>query len=180
MFYNFEAEFPPVVRVSCAVKAAVQKLGQPVSDRKAIVIVGSAIAALLLGWGGWTLYGKLTGRPASPSEIKSAIRKYLARKTGDKEFKSPLDITSSLSNSTPGVSIVTMTNPVTVTNKTTGRVRRLNKIAKAATSRPETGFSVYFRTNQAQAETYEEMYRLIGQQLAMTDRLLENTNLPQS
>ena len=69
MFYNFEAEFPPVVRVSCAVKAAVQKLGQPVSDRKAIVIVGSVAAALLLGWGGWTLYGKLTDRPASPSEI---------------------------------------------------------------------------------------------------------------
>jgi len=160
------------------VKAALKQLNHPVSDRKAIVILAAVIGVLLLTWGGWELYGKITDRPASPAEVKRAIRKYLVKKTGDKEFKAPLDITANISNNVATVSIITVTNQVTTTNKTTGRVRTSNRITKTTkTGLPETGFSAYFRTNQAQAETYEEMYRLIGQQLAVADQLLESTNI---
>lgn len=161
-------------------KAALKKLNHPVSDRKAIVILAAIIGALLLTWGGWELYGKITDRPASPAEVKRTIRKYLARKTGDKEFKAPLDLSANISNNVATVSIITMTNPVTTTNKATGRVRTVNRITKTTkTGLPETGFSAYFRTNQAQAATYEEMYRLIGQQLAVADELIENADVQQ-
>jgi hypothetical protein len=43
---------------------------------------------------------------------------------------------------------------------------------------PETGLSVYFRTNQAQATSYGEMYRYIGQQLLIAEQLIEGTNYP--
>ena len=154
-------------------KAAVQKLNQPLSDRKALVLVAAAVALLLLGWGGWTLYGRMTDRPATPAEVKSAIRKYLAKKSGEKEFKAPLDIaTASAETGLSSPIIATVTNAVTTTNKA-GRVRTVNKVSKVSKAgRPETIFTSYFRTNQAQCETYEQMYRLIGQQLAVADQLL--------
>ena len=159
-------------------KSTLKQLNRPVSDRKAIFIVAAIVGALLLTWGGWKLYGKITDRPASPAEVKRAIRKYLAKKTGDKEFKPPLDVSANSSNNVATVSIITITNAVSVTNKTTGRVRTANRITKTTKAGlPETGFSAYFRTNQAQAATYEEMYRLIGQQLAVADQLIESTNI---
>ena len=161
-------------------KSALKQLNHPVSDRKALVIVAAIIGALLLTWGGWELYGKITDRPASPAEVKRVIRKYLAKKTGDKEFKSPLDLSANISNNVATVSIITVTNAVTTTNKTTGRVRTVNRITKTTkTGLPETGFSAYFRTNQAHAATYEEMYRLIGQQLAVAEQFLESADIQQ-
>jgi hypothetical protein len=154
-------------------KAAVQQLGQPVSDRKAIIIVAAVVALLLLGWGGWVLHGKITAKPATPEEVKRAIRKYLAKMTGHKEFKSPLDVNvASVANGAAIPMVITTTNVVTTTNKA-GRVRTVNRVSKTTKGGlPETAFSVYFRTNQAQTETYEQMYRLIGEQLAVADQLL--------
>src|SRR6185503_18099189 len=75
--------------------------------------------------------------------------------------------------------IATVTNVVTTTNKA-GRVRTVNRVSKVTKSgRPETIFTAYFRTNQAQTETYEQMYRLIGEQLAVADQLLASPNAPQ-
>jgi hypothetical protein len=157
-----------------------QRLHQPLSDRKAVVIVGAVVALLLLGWGGWTLYGRITDRPASPGEIKRAIRKYLVRQSGEKEFAPPLDMaTASAETGVANPIITAVTNAVITTNKA-GKVRTVNRVSKVARSgRPETIFSAYFRTNQAQCSTYEQMYGLIGQQLAVADQLLGSSNTAQ-
>jgi hypothetical protein len=65
-----------------------------------------------------------------------------------------------------------------ITNKN-GKVKKIGRGKRNELGLPETSLSVYFRTNHATAATYGEMYRLIGQQLAVADRLLESEALAQ-
>jgi hypothetical protein len=70
-----------------------------------------------------------------------------------------------------------------VTNKTTGAARTVTRLSKppsgkaAATMLPETTVSTYFLTNQMQCQTYADMYKFIGQELYVAERLLEETNV---
>jgi hypothetical protein len=139
--------------------------------RKRNIIACAIIAAMLLGWGGWMLYGKLGGQPPTPAQVKRSIWKYLSKQAGTKDFKCDLD---------PGAaSLADVSNITTLTNKA-GVVRTVTRPAKVGKlGLPQTGLSAYFRTNQAQATTYAEMYRYIGQQLTVSEQMLGGTNRPQ-
>jgi hypothetical protein len=139
------------------------KFTQPLTRRKSFAVVIAVALAVLLGWGGWELYGRFAGRPATPEQIKKQIRKYLAKQTGEKRFVPLLDLTAA-----------TVEGPTLVTNKK-GNVkvveRKLGKLGL-----PDTSLSAYFRTNHVEVRTYEEMYRLIGEQLAAADVLLAQSH----
>jgi len=129
----------------------------PGFSRRAIVI--AIFGAALLGVGGWMLYSKLAGQqPQTTAQVKRSIWKFLAKQTGSKTFKAPADIPTNA-----------VAAAVIVTNKA-GRIRPT--IPKAGL--PESGVSAYFRAQQAQAASYPEIFRLIGQQLTVVEQLLES------
>jgi len=133
--------------------------------------VAAAVLAIgLLAFGGWTLLND----SGDPSDVRRAIWKYLRKQARTKDFKPPLELSAATLPGSGG--------PVTisVTNKS-GKVKTITRTTKATGKAavdviPETSFSTYFLTNQMQCETYEEMYRFIGQQLYVVERLLEGTN----
>ena len=133
-----------------------------ISKKRTVVVIGIIAGAALLGWGGWTLYGRFTGRPQTTAQVKRSIWKYLAKQTGGRKFKPAVDL------STAGLTASTLT----VTNKA-GRVRMVNVATKTGRALPQTPLSVYFRTNQEQAASYEQMYRFIGEQLTVAEQLLK-------
>jgi hypothetical protein len=131
-----------------------------------MVVIAIVMGVMLLGWGGWTAYGRFSGRPPSPAQVKRSIWKYLAKQSGSRKFKPDLDLSAAANLAAPST--------LTITNKA-GRVRAATKTGKAAGRvLPETVFSAYFRTNQQEAGTYEQMYRLIGEQLFVADELLKS------
>ena len=150
----------------------ISQLNKPVSKQRAALVVSIVVGALLLGWGGWVVYGRLTGRPQTPAQVKRSIWKFIAKHGGGKDFKPPLDL------SAPGVA-GTGGGPTTTTNKA-GRVRTVTKTAKnGGLDLPETTFSAYFRTNQEAVASYERIYKLIGEQLWVAEKLFESTEAAQ-
>lgn len=145
-----------------------KSLNEPLTPRKAALSVGILAAIALLAWGAWQLYGKLTGRPPTTASVKSAIWQYLKKETGQSEFTTDLAV-ASVSNAITEVS---------VTNKN-GKVKKIGRSKRSELGLPETSLTSYFRTNHAAASTYRDMYILIGQQLTVADRLLENEDLAQ-
>jgi len=136
------------------------------SKKRTVVVIAIVAGVLLLGWGGWTAYGKFSGRPPTTAQVKRSIWKYLAKQTGGSKFKPDLDLSAAAD----------FANPIkpTVTNKA-GRVRAVTTTGKTAGRvLPETTFSAYFRTNQQDAGSYEQMYRFIGEQLYVADELLKS------
>lgn len=140
-----------------------QKLLQPVSKRQSAVVVAIIAGAVLLGWGGWTLYGRLTGRPQSPPQMKKSIHKHISKHVRGKGLEVP-----------PEIAAVTFPEAVVTTNKA-GRVRT-GSSGRNSVNLPDTTASLYFRTNQAIAATYDVMYRFIGQQLKAADGALADTD----
>lgn len=138
------------------------------SKKRALVVLAIIVGAALLGGGGWTLYGTLTKRPPSTAQVKRSIWKFLAKKADTKDFKPPFD--------SADVRIISGTT--TITNKA-GRVKTITKATKSALALPETTVSAYFRTNHEQAASYERMYRLIGEELTVTEHLLASADVPQ-
>lgn len=132
-----------------------------------MVLIASVVGAVLLSSGGWTLYGRITGRPQTVAQVKRSIWKSLAKQTHRRNFKPPFDYSAA--------QIVGVTS---ITNKA-GRVRITSKAAKKGSfGLPETTLSTYFRTNQEQVASYEQMYRLIGEQLTVTEQLLKSAETP--
>jgi len=142
-------------------------LNQPLTPKKAFLFVCLAAALAAAAWGGWRAYEKLTGRPPSTAEVKRSIWHYLKKQTGASDFSTEL-AADSVSNT---VDVSTFTNKA-------GRVKTAGRARRGPLGLPETTISVYFRTNQAAAATYEQMYRLIGQQLQITEHLLESDERP--
>jgi len=142
----------------------ISQLNAPVTKKRVAAAIAVIAIAALLGWGGWTLYGRLTGRPQTTSQVRRAIWKYLAKQCGDRHFTPAIDLAkASVGDSTP----------LTVTNKA-GKVKTVTKASKVGNLMlPETTLSAYFRTNQQAASSYERMYRLIGEQLHVTENLLD-------
>ncbi len=137
-----------------------------ISKRRTVVMIAIAIGVLLLGWGGWTAYGKFSGRPPTTAQVKRSIWKYLAKQTGGRKFKPDLDLSAAADLAAPSTR--------TVTNKA-GSIRVATKTGKpAGRVLPETTFSAYFRTNQQEAGSYEQMYRFIGEQLFVADEFLKS------
>lgn len=136
------------------------KLNQPVSDRTVVTVIAIVVALALAGWAGRTWYRKATaGRPMAALDVKRSIWKFLAKQTGEKNFKVPRDISSN--------SVVPATAALT---NSAGGIRTSPRLPRVALAR--TGPSLYFRTNQEQAATYPEIYRFVGQQLALAEQFL--------
>jgi len=145
------------------------KLTEPSSKRRAAIIAVLFVALGLLSWGGWTLYGRLSGRELSVPQMKRVIRKYVAKQTHKKIALPDLDLsTAALLDSSSGTS--------TVTNKN-GRVRTVTRTARSYQELQDTTLSEYFRTNELAAGTYELIYRALGEQLLVADELLASTNM---
>ncbi len=143
-------------------------LNHPLTLRSACLYIAILALATALGWGGWTSFKRITGRPPSTAEVRDSIWDFIETKTGESGFKPPVS-SSTLSNS---LATASYTNAK-------GRVKTVTRIKRGALGLPETSLSVYFRTNQEAAGTYEQMFRLIGEQLTVAEHLLESDDLAQ-
>lgn len=153
--------------------AAANSFRQWSSGRKTAVIAGAILLLGALVFGGWSFFNRNSGAEHS----ERALWKILAKQARTKKFKPNLDL-SEVTLVAPMTRTITM-----VTNKTTGAVRTITRVSKptsgkaAATTMPETTLSTYFLTNQMQSQTYEEMYRFIGEELYVAEHLLGDTNI---
>ncbi len=143
-------------------------LHEPLTPKRAAIYVALIAAAALTGWGGWQLFGKITGRPPTTAEVKRSIWKFLKKETSQSEFAT--DFAS--------VSVSNAMDELSITNAK-GKVKKVSRSKRNELGLPETSLTVYFRTNQSAAASYNEMYRLIGQQLTIAEHLLEREELAQ-
>jgi hypothetical protein len=126
-----------------------------------MIVVASLLGVAVMGFGGWMIYGKLTaGQPATTAQVKRSIWKFLTKQTGDKTFKVPTDFS---------IGTVAATT-ATLTNKA-GRIKTVKPLKSGL---PETSASAHFRTQHAQAASYREIYRLVGQQLTLAEQWLNS------
>ena len=147
------------------------QLQKPVSKKTAATLLAVIVCAGVVSWAGWTLYGKMTGRPPSTAQVKRSVWKFLGKQAPGKKFAPALDVSSASLAAAPSVT--------TFTNKA-GKVKTVNKANKIGKlGLPETSLSASFRTNQTQAASYEEMFRLIGEQLTVAEQLLAGPELEQ-
>ena len=146
------------------------KLQETGSSKTTKVVLGLVALGLGLGWAGWEIYSKFSARPPTPVQMRPSIWSFLREQTKGKSFQTTLDLSTA---SWAGRAVVGM-----VTNKTgqTTRGGAANKTGNP--SLPETTLSAYFRTNQAQAASYPEMFQLVGEQLTVTEQLLAQTEEP--
>lgn len=126
----------------------------------------TALAVVLIIVGAWLFRDRWRGGVGTSPDLKASIRKFLRKESGVKVFSLP-------SEPPAGEIISAVTNNPTSTTNKSGRVRTA-KVARLGL--PGSAWSAYFRAEQEQATTYQDMYRLIGQQLAQTDRLLTNAS----
>lgn len=136
--------------------------------RRALALALAVVLVVaLLGGSAWLFRDELAARLGRSADLKSAIRKFLLKESGLKEFVIPEEPAPS------EVTAVTVTNSTAVTNNS-GRVRAVKTTRLAL---PGSAWSTWFRSGHEQSTTYKDMYRLIGQQLALADRLLTNSHL---
>ena len=155
--------------------AAANTFSQWSSGRKVAVIAGAVLLLGAIAFGGWTFFKG----EATAEDSERALWKYLAKQARTKDFKPDLDLS--------GVSLIPAITRTTtlVTNKTTGAVRTVTRLTKPPTGKaavnvmPETTLTTYFLTNQMQAQTYQEMYKFIGQELYVAEQLFAHTNIQQ-
>jgi len=137
-------------------------------SRRALVMgLATALVVVLLAVGAWLFRDRWPGGFGYSSDLKVVIRKFLQKQSGVKVFTVP--------DEPPSVEAVATvsTNATTTTTNKPGRIRT----AKAAKlGLPGSAWSTWFRTAQEQAPSYRDMYRLIGQQLTLAERLLTNAS----
>jgi len=146
-------------------------LHEPLTKRSAAIAIAALLGLALLGWGGWNLYLRFSGRPLSVAQTKRAIWKHLGQQSRAKKIQPPPESADATIFST-GIPAPVLTTP---TNRA-GRVRAVARTSRGPLDMPETTLSEYFRTNQALAASYDTMYRFIGEQLKATDAVLAGTN----
>lgn len=146
-------------------------LHQPLTKRSAAIAIAVLLGLALLGWGGWHLWMKFSGRPLSLAQTKRAIWKHLGQQSRAKKFQPP-----------PEAADATILGPgipapvITATTNRAGRVRPVARTSRSPLDLPETTLSEYFRTNQALAANYDTMYRFVGEQLKAVEAVLASTN----
>lgn len=128
--------------------------------------LGAILLVLGIAGGVWVFRDRVFPGPKTPADLKVAIRKYLLKQSGQKSFNLPDEPPGS---ELPAPVVVT-TNAAGTTNKA-GRVR----VPKAPRlGLPGSAWSAWFRSGQEKAASYPDMYRLIGEQLTLAERLLTN------
>jgi hypothetical protein len=150
-------------------------LHQPLTKRSAAVAIAVLIGLALLGWGGWHLWMKFSGRPMSVAQTKRVIWKHLGKQTRTKKFQLPPEAAETVIVTSMIPAPVIVTTNTTATNRPT-RVRAVARTSRGPLDMPETTLSEYFRTNQAIAASYDTMYRFIGEQLKAAEAVLAGTN----
>jgi hypothetical protein len=141
------------------------------SRRALIKGLATGLIVVLLGVSAWLFRDRWPGGFGGSSDLKVVIRKFLKKESGVKSFTVP--------DEPPPVEAVAAvtTNAISTTNiVTTNRPGRIRTVRVAKLSLPGSAWSTWFRTAQEQAPSYRDMYRLIGQQLALADRLLTNAS----
>ena len=146
-------------------------LHEPLTKRSAAFALAALLGLALLGWGGWHLWVKYSGRPLSHAQTKRVLWKHVAKHARVKKFSPPPQAATAtlLGSGIPAPVLVVGTNrppPLRVTART----------SRGPLEPPETTLSEYFRTNQALTASYDTMYRLIGEELKAVDLLLAGTN----
>ena len=146
-------------------------LHEPLTKRTAAIALAALLGLALLGWGGWHLWVKFSGRPLSIAQTKRVIWKHLGKQARTKKILLPAEAatTTVLATGIPAPIAVTTTNRP-------ARVRAVTRSSRGPLDLPETTLSEYFRTNQAYAANYDAMYRFIGEELKTADALLAGTN----
>jgi hypothetical protein len=150
-------------------------LHQPVTKRSATVALAMLFALALLGWGGWHLWMKFSGRPLSVAQTKRVIWKHLGKQARTKKFQLPPEAADAVIVTSMIPAPVIVTTNTTATNRPP-RVRAVARTSRGPLDMPETTLSEYFRTNQAIAASYDAMYRSIGEQLKAAEAVLAGTN----
>lgn len=146
-------------------------LHEPLTKRTAAIVLAALLGLALLGWGGWHLWVKFSGRPLSISQTKRVIWKHLGQQARTKKFLLPAEAAAATVLGTGIPAPIT----VTTTNRP-ARVRAVARSSRGPLDLPETTLSEYFRTNQALAANYDAMYRFIGEELKAADAVLGSTN----
>ena len=143
-------------------------LHQPLTKRTAAVALAVLLGLALLGWGGWSLWVRFSGRPLTVAQTKRVIWKHLGKQARTNKFPPPPE--------SPATTILGPGVLATTTNRT-GRIRAVARASRGPLDLPETTLSEYFRTNQALAASYDRMYRFIGEELKAADAVLASTNV---
>ena len=134
-------------------------LTQPVTPRTTFRIVAILlISATVFGtaWLGWRKY---QSRTLTVAETRKAIRSYLHKQSGVKEFKP------------------TTAEPSTNTASADDESRRQKRRRGDA---PQEKLAGEFRRSVGEASDYPTIYRLIGENLARVDLLLTSNTVPQT
>jgi len=153
-------------------------LTRPLRTRTTLLIFSSLALAAVLAGAGWWLSERLSSGPKSPRQVRAVIQKFLKKQTGRKDFKS--DLASILADNSiweappPVYSNITalVTNLIGGTNRITPRTIR--RLISPPTPTPDVLISRPFHEAVNQAEDYKTLYGLIGQELYVVGRLLED------
>ena len=139
-------------------------------SRRALVIgLVTGLSLVLLAGSAWLFRDGWPGGFGSSADLKVVIRKFLKKESGVKIFTVPAEPPAA------EVGSAITTNAPAVTNK----APRIRTAKAAKLGLPGSAWSTWFRTGHEQAPSYQIMYRLIGQQLALADRLLTNSSAPE-
>ena len=130
--------------------------------------LATALVVVLLGVSAWIFRDRWPGVFGISADLKVVIRKFLKKESGVKVFTLP--------NEPPAGEVVSAVTTNITTAAATNRPGRVRTVKVAKLGLPGSAWSTWFRTAQEQATSYQDMYRLIGQQLALADRLLTNSS----
>ena len=130
--------------------------------------LATALVVVLLGVSAWIFRDRWPGVFGISADLKVVIRKFLKKESGVKVFTLP--------NEPPAGEVVSAVTTNITTAAATNRPGRVRTVKVAKLGLPGSAWSAWFRTAQEQATSYQDMYRLIGQQLALADRLLTNSS----
>lgn len=145
----------------------------PIRSRGALLKgLATLLILVVFGLSAWLFRDHWPGGFGGSSDLKVVIRKFLKKASGEKVFTIPdepprAEVVSAVTTNTA------TTNTTTATTNRPGRIRAA-RVAKLGL--PGSAWTIWFRSGQEQAASYQDMYRLIGQQLALADRLLTNSS----
>jgi hypothetical protein len=135
-----------------------------IAPKHAAMAIGVVLLILAGAWFGPAAFRKLTDRPAAPGDVRNAVWKYLAKRSGTDVFTVDLgSVTNSVAESTADAP---------ESNK---RKNRRNQ------SGGQGGvYSKYFQQKESEAATYAAIYKTIGQELKLGETLVGSGEEKQS
>lgn len=141
---------------------ASSQLNPALGRRAQLRVVAAVVLALLLGFGGYQIYGYLTDRPKSPDQVKRQIARFLKKQTGRDNF-----VTSVPTGITNDLVFERRRGATDRDRNDRGRRRNLD--------RPPTVNALQeHRKRMETAGDYKSIYIAIGEELWMAEQLLES------